>query len=303
MSKALSPEDRDKLASEIDSVIADIQVAIDLIKDIYAKGGNEISSFANFASGYLGLVDENGNLELYDGKLRLKDSSGNTLEEKVNPANYLSIIQEKTENWSYLKFPFYKKMGYPSGMYRVGPLGRLNVADGIPTPLAGGELKNFRRLGNNGVVQGSMYYHYARLIETLYAAEMVKQLLDDKDICGKEIRVVSGKFNEEGIGVIEAPRGTLFHHYWVDKIGEVKKVNLIVATGNNNLAMNRAVQEVAKKYISGGKLTEGMLNRVEAAIRCYDPCISCSAHALGQMSLLIQLVSVAGEVIDEIKAW
>ena len=301
MNQALKAQDRDHFLKEADGVIANIQLGIEVLKDCYLKGGRELANFANFPSGYLGLVDENGNLELYDGKLTLKDSKGIALEDKFEPADYLSVIEERVEDWSYLKFPFYKKLGYPAGIYRVGPLGRLNVASGITTPLANKEFQNFQGLAPDGMVQGSLYYHYARLIELLYAAEKAKSLLEDDGICSQEIRVNSTKINEEGIGVIEAPRGTLFHHYWVDGSGRIRKVNLIVATGNNNAAMNRAVFEVARQYIRGDKLSEGMLNRVEAAIRCYDPCLSCSAHALGQMPLVIQLISADGNVIDEVE--
>jgi NAD-reducing hydrogenase large subunit len=204
------------------------------------------------------------------------------------------------EDWSYLKFPFYKKMGYPEGIYRTGPLARLNVSQGISTPLANAELKNFKKLGNNGIVEGSLYYHYARLIELLYSIERIQQLLEDKDICSTDLIVTSNRYNEQGVGVLEAPRGTLFHHYWVDDTGKIKKVNLIVATGNNNAAMNKAVYEVAKTHIKNNKITEGILNRVEVAIRCYDPCLSCSTHALGQMSLSMQIVAPDGQIIEEI---
>jgi NAD-reducing hydrogenase large subunit len=302
MSTSLLPEDRDELLKEVDGIITDSQSTLSLLKNFYYKAGKEITSFANFPTAYLGLVDDKGNLDFYDGKLRLIDSVGKVLEKRVDLNNYLSIIQEKTEDWSYLKFPFYKKMGYPSGNYRVGPLARLNVASGITTPLANKEFQNFKKLGKNGVVQGSMYYFYARLIEILHAVEKLKSLLEDKDICSKDIRVTSGSFNEEGIGVIEAPRGTLFHHYWVDKAGQIKKVNLIVATGHNNLAMNRAIKEVIGKHVSRENLNSGILNRVEAAIRCYDPCLSCSAHALGRMPLILQLVSPTGEVINQLKS-
>jgi len=296
MNKALSPDRRDEILSQVDDIIADCQFAIDLVKEYYAQHSEEAASFASFGTGYLGLVDNDGNVEYYDGKLRLKDSQGITLEDNVAPENYLSIIEEKVEDWSYLKFPYYKKLGYPVGMYRVGPLGRLNVADGCDTPLANKEFGNFKKLGNNGVVQGSLYYHYARLIEMLNAAEKIKLLVQDEIICSQEIWVNSSKINEEGIGVIEAPRGTLVHHYWVDTSGKIRKVNLIVATGNNNLAMNRAAYEVAKGFIKDGKLTEGILNRVEAAIRCYDPCLSCSTHALGHMPLEITIYDPDGNI-------
>jgi len=303
VNSALSTADRDELLKQTDSAISNIQFALELIKDYYSQNGDLVASFANFPTGYLGLVDENNNLELYDGRLRLLDRKGIVLEDQFEPSNYLDIISEYVEDWSYLKFPFYKSLGYPGGTYRAGPLGRLNVSEGISTPLANNELKNFKKLGNkDGLVEGSMYYHYARLIETLYAAERAKQLLENKDILSTDTQTTSNTLNEQGVGVLEAPRGTLFHHYWIDDTGKILKVNLIIATGNNNAAMNQAVYEVAREYIKDGKVTEGILNRVEAAIRCYDPCLSCSTHALGQMPLVIRLISADGEAIREISS-
>ncbi len=296
MNKALHPDKRSEILNQADDIIADCQFAVDLFKDYCSQHTDVVTSFANFGTGYLGLVNNNGQVEYYDGRLRLKDSRGITLEDSVAPENYLSIIEERVEDWSYLKFPYYKKLGYPGGMYRVGPLGRLNVADGCSTPLANKEFQNFKKLGENGIVQGSLYYHYARLIEMLNAAEEIMSLVEDELICAKDIWVNSSQINEEGIGVIEAPRGTLFHHYWVDRSGKMRKVNLIVATGNNNLAMNRAVYEVAREFIHDGSVTEGILNRVEVAIRCYDPCLSCSTHALGHMPLEITICEPDGSV-------
>ncbi len=295
MNRALHPDRRDEILSQVDEVITDCQFAVDLFKDYCAQNTGVVNHFADFTSAYLGLVDNNGNVEYYDGKLRLKDGKGITLEADVAPEDYLSLIEEKVEDWSYLKFPYYKKFGYPGGMYRVGPLGRLNVADGCTTPLANKEFSNFKRLGGNGVVQGSLYYHYARLIEMLNCAEEIKSLLADKLICSEDVWVNSRRINEVGIGVIEAPRGTLFHHYWVDRSGKIRKVNLIVATGNNNLAMNRAVYEIAGEFIKEGKVTEGILNRIEVAIRCYDPCLSCSSHALGHMPLEVTIQEADGK--------
>ena len=303
MNKALSLEERDEILHQIDGVIADVGFALDLIKGYYAQHDKEATSFASFSTGYLGLVDDNGNLELYNGNLRLKDSKGIILEEKLPPQDYLSIIEEMVEDWSYLKFPYYKKLGYPGGVYRVGPLARLNVADALTTPLANEEFQNFRKLSNgSGVVEGSLYYHYARMIEALYAAESIKLLLQDAVICSKEIWVNSTELNEEAVGVVEAPRGTLFHHYWIDTSGKIRKVNLIVATGHNNAAMNRAVYEVARDYIKDGKVTEGILNRVEVAIRCYDPCLSCSTHALGRTPLEIDIYDSDGNIHSKLES-
>ncbi len=297
---ALSPKSRDEFLSKNGDAIAIYQLGLSIIKDIAGKNKDLMANFASFPSAYLGLVDDNGNLQLYDGKLRLLDAKGIVLEDQVDGKDYLSIIEERVEDWSYMKFPCYKKMGYPGGMYRVGPLARVNVADNITTPLANKEFKEFKKLGNGGMVEGSLFFHYARLIEGLYATERVKELLQKDEICGTELRASSSKYNEEGVGVLEAPRGTLFHHFWVDSAGTIKKANIIVATQNNNLALNRAVYMVAKEYVKADKLTEGMLNRVEVAIRCYDPCLSCATHAIGQMPLSIELVSHTGEVLDEV---
>jgi NAD-reducing hydrogenase large subunit len=298
---ALSIADHDEMLKQIDWAISEARFALELFQKFQDENSKLMASFASFPTGYLGLVDEYNNLQLYDGKLRLIDQHGKVLEDQVDPSHYLDIINEYVEDWSYLKFPFYKKLGYPKGIYRAGPLARLNVCNAIATPLANKELKNFKKLSSNGIVEGSMYYHYARLIELLYAIERAQQLLEDKDICSTDIRVTSTNYKEQGVGVLEAPRGTLFHHYWVDESGKMLKANLIVATGNNNAAINEAVYRVAKEYIRNGNVTEGMLNRVEVSIRCYDPCLSCSTHALpGQMPLAIQLISADGELIKTI---
>ena len=300
MTTALNAEDRDAFLRQIDWAIADSQLAINILLNFVTRNKEMVDSFATFPSAYLGMVDRDNNLAIYDGNLRLVDAKGVVLEDQFNPANYLDIIAEYVEDWSYMKFPFYKPLGYPGGIYRAGPLGRLNVCTGITTPLANAELKNFKNLSRSGLVEGSMYFHYARLIELLYAIEKTQVILEDKDVLSTDLQVNSTKYNERGVGVVEAPRGTLFHDYWVDDTGKITGVNLIVATGNNNAAMNRSVYEVAKQYIKNGRVTEGILNRVEAAIRCYDPCLSCSTHALGQMPLIIQLRDPAGNIIDTI---
>ncbi len=301
MNTALSIADRDELLKPIDSLIADVNMGLYIIKNYHYEHSDIMESFATFPSSYLSLVDENNNLQLYDGKFRMIDANGKVLEDQYDPAKYLDIIAEHVEDWSYLKFPVYKKQGYPKGMYRTGPLGRLNACQGITTPLANDELKKFKKLGKNGIVEGTMYYHYARLIELMYSIERIQQLLNEKDICSTDILTTSNTYNEQGVGVIEAPRGALIHHYWVDNSGKMVKVNLIVATGNNNLAINKSVNMVAKQYIKNNHITEGILNRVEMAIRCYDPCFSCSTHAIvGEMPLVLQVVSSDGEIVKEL---
>jgi NAD-reducing hydrogenase large subunit len=258
-----------------------------------------VNQFAVFSSGYMGLVDGQGGLQLYDGILRLVDKTGKKLEE-FDPQNYLDHIGEHVEDWSYLKFPFYLKMGWPKGTYRVGPLGRLNVADKINTPLANEEFGKFKSLGGGKPVEGTLWYHYARLIEDLYAIERAKEILLDPDVLSTDLMTDYAALTGEGVGCLEAPRGTLIHHYKTDPNGMLTKVNLIVATGHNNWAMSNSVEMVAKTYVDGKKLTEGMLNRVEAAIRAYDPCLSCSTHAIGAMPMVIELVEPDGTVVDRI---
>jgi len=296
----LSPEDRDILLSGFDEAYSACETAIEIIKEWGEKNLHEVKRFANFESNYAGLMDENGSPNMYEGRIRIADPNKNVLTE-FDPGEYLSFIGEHVEPWSYLKFPFYKPQGYPEGGYRVGPLGRLNAADSMSTPKADKEFKAYRKMTENGLRGCSLLYHYTRLIELLNCLERAEEILKEDRICGTEIRITAGPSNTEGVGVIEAPRGTLIHHYWVDKYGAIQKVNLIVATGHNNIAMNRSVELVAKEYIHNGEVKEGLLNRVEGAIRCYDPCLSCSTHALGRMALKIQIYSHDGELLNEVQ--
>jgi len=297
VSAPLSQENRDWILSGVDEIIGYIQEGISIAKGWLQGNADVVEEFANFPSNYMGLVKD-GALELYDGAVRLVDQEGVLLEE-FDACNYLEYVEEKVEDWSYLKFPYYKKIGWPEGVYRVAPLGRLNVADRISTPLANQEFAEFKAL-SDGPVEPSLYYHYARLIEDLYAAERARELCEDEDILSEDILNMHREVSGEGVGCIEAPRGTLWHHYWTDDNGVITRVNLIVATGNNNWAMNHSVNLVARRYVDGNNLTEGMLNRVEAAIRCYDPCLSCSTHALGQMPLVLEFRDASGELVDRI---
>jgi len=299
VNKALTAQKRDQLLRPIDEMISYMQEGLAIAKGWLGDNQEIVQRFANFPSGYMGLVNpEDGSLELYDGQVRLVDHTSKLLEQ-FEGSEYLSYIAEHVEDWSYLKFPYYKKLGWPGGVYRVAPLGRLNVADRISTPLANEEFKKFKAL-SEGPVEPSLYMHYARLIEDIYAAERTRELLEDPDILSTDIRVPSKGLTGEGVGVIEAPRGTLFHHYRTDETGKLTRINLIVATGHNNWAMSKAVEEVAKEFVDGTCLTEGMLNRVEAAIRAYDPCLSCSTHAVGQMPLELTLYDAQGQVLDRV---
>jgi len=299
VNKALHPKERDEILQGLDQAIATIQTAIQIMKGWAEANQEVINRFAVFSTGYFGLVTPQNSLELYDGDIRLVDAAGKQLE-KFNDQKYLDYIAEHVESWSYLKFPYYKKMGWPQGVYRVGPLGRLNASDQLDTPLANAEFKLFRAIGNGRPVEHTLYYHYARLIEALFAAEKVRVLLDDPDILSTDILNTHKDYRGEGVGVLEAPRGTLFHHYWADETGKLTRVNLIVATGHNNWAMSNAVDSVAKTYVKGPNVTEGMLNRVEAAIRAYDPCLSCSTHAIGQMPIEVEFIDPQGNCIQTV---
>jgi NAD-reducing hydrogenase large subunit len=297
---SLSSSEREEILGEVDSAIEGVMKGVTIIREFCQQNKELVDTFGAHDAGYMGLVNERGGLELYDGKLRLKDGQGNILVDQYDPADYLSIIGERVESWSYMKFPFYKPLGYPQGVYRVGPAGRLGVIDHIDTPLANEEFGRYRDMTNGGLSRGSLYYHYARMIETLYSAERIKELASDSSICNTDVVATSDVYNTEGVGVIEAPRGTLFHHFKVDSTGKVQNLNLIVATGNNNWAINASVKQVAQAYVKGNELTEGMLNRVEAAVRCYDPCLSCATHAMGQMPLVVDLVDADGHVVDSV---
>jgi NAD-reducing hydrogenase large subunit len=296
----LSLKDRDEIAAELGAMMDIAKVAVGIGKGWIEANKDLAASFASFPSNYMGLVDEDGGLQLYDGEIRVKDAHGGTVAQ-FKPDNYLAHVAEHVESWSFLKYPYYRKLGFPQGTYRVGPLGRLNVIDKIGTPIANEEFKLFRQINGGRPVEGSLYYHYARLIELVYAIERIGQILDDPDILSNDIRAYPSKnLAGQGVGVIEAPRGTLFHDYSTDENGQLTRVNLIVATGNNNWAMHTASGLVAKDFVDGSKLTEGMLNRVEAAIRCYDPCLSCATHAIGKMPLEVTLIAADGTILDRI---
>ena len=290
----LRPKDRDAIAGEIDTQLGVAREGIELLAG-WVEANRELAlQFASFPSYYMGMVDAEGRLALYDGQIRICDPEGERIDQ-FHPSDYLTCVAEHVERWSFLKFPYYRKLGWPRGAYRVGPLARLNVADALGTPLADEEFKRFRQLGNGRPVEGSLFYHYARLIELIYALERIEQLLAEPDILSTDIRAYGpAVLQERGVGVIEAPRGTLIHDYSVDTDGLLTRANLIVATGHNNWAMNRAVESVAKAFVHGPTVPEGMLNRVEAAVRCYDPCFSCSTHAIGKMPLEVILMGSDG---------
>jgi NAD-reducing hydrogenase large subunit len=298
VSEPLSNERRDQILAAIPEALAITTRAIQLFKQVMTRYHAEIDTFANFPSLFVGLVNEHGEPDFYDGLLRVVDAEGQIVADRLAPARYQDYIGEAVEPWTYLKFPYYKAQGYPEGIYRVGPLARLNIATRLGTHRAHSELLEFRSLGR-GAVLSSFYYHYARLIEILYAIEQIDQLLQTPDILKTHVRSFAGANNLEGVGCSEAPRGILMHHYTIDEHGVITGTNLLIATGHNNLAMNRGVSQVAKHFVQRETLSEGMLNRVEAVVRAFDPCLSCSTHALGHMLLHIQLLAPDGTVLDE----
>jgi len=258
----------------------------------------EIASFANFPSLFLGLVNDQNTMEHYDGTWRLVASDGRVVADRLDPQQYQSFLEEKIETWTYLKSPYYKPFGEQGGLYRVGPLARILVSERCGTPEADRERAEFLETYGEAHTS-SFFYHYARLIEILYASERMEELLNEPDILSPRVRAHAEPNQLEGIGVAEAPRGTLIHHYTIDDDGLIQSANLIIATGHNNLAMNRGVLQVAKHFIKDAHITDGMLNRMEAVIRAFDPCLSCSTHALGEMPLHVQVLDAGGAIVDE----
>lgn len=277
------------------------QDAISLFRENLPRWGEELEHFGNFPSLFMSLVAEDGTWEHYAGRIRFVDSDRNIVADGLDPARYYEYIAEAVEPWSFLKFPYYKEYGYPEGVYRVGPLARLNTCDRMGTPLADEALQHFRELSAGKAATSSFLYHYARLIEILGCLERMERMIDDPDLLSPRVRAQAGVNELEGVGVHEAPRGTLFHHYRVNEDGVIQWVNLIISTGHNNLAMNKTVQQIAARYLEGTSLTEGLLNRLEGGIRAYDPCLSCSVHAAGRMPLSVVLLGPDGEVLDEVK--
>ncbi|HEY3269325.1 MAG TPA: Ni/Fe hydrogenase subunit alpha [Armatimonadota bacterium] len=299
VSSPLTAEKRDRILSGLAEAKETTLEAMALYKSIMPQFQDEVGKFGNFPSMFMAIVGKDGSLEHYDGALRVVDQNRKIVVDGVPNDQYGDIMGEAVEPWSFLKMPYYKPMGYPQGMYRVGPLARLNAADKCGTPLADAELQEFRAL-SSGAVLGSFHYHTARLIEIVYALERIEQICNDPDILDDHVRANASPNANVGIGISEAPRGTLVHHYEIDDNGLITSANLIIATGHNNLAMNAGVLQVAQNYVDGKNLTEGMLNRVEAVIRMYDPCLSCSTHAAGQMPMVITLEDADGTVLDTV---
>ncbi len=297
INKNLSVEERDELAKDVDQMLGWSVAALELCKSYTRDHLEELADFGSFPSNHLSVVRDDGALDIYDGNLRAIDSEGGVIFDQVPPADYLSVIREEVRPWSYMKFPFIKDLGPERGWYRVGPLARVNTCSFIDTPIAEAERVEFKDLAGGKPVNITMAYHWARMIEIVHAVEKIKELLDDPDLQGEEL-VTKGERRSESVGILEAPRGTLFHHYRVNEYDQVEMGNLIVSTTNNNEPMNRAVQRVAEREFDGREITEGLLNRIEVAIRAYDPCLSCATHAMGQMPLIVEAFGGTGELVS-----
>ncbi len=297
INKCLSLEERDFLLKDCSQIIEWALSAVELFSKIFHEHQSYHQQFANITSNMMSLVKPDGALELYDGGLRVKKPDNSLHFDHQDPAHYLDLINEHIEPWSYMKFPFLKSLGIEQGWYRVGPLARINNCDFINTELAEQQRLLFKRLNDGLPVQSTLAYHWARLIELLHCAESIAGLLHDPDLLSGEL-MVKGELQNTGIGVIEAPRGTLFHHYEINDEGLVTKANLIVSTTHNNRAMNESIRHVANQYLSGQEITEPLLNQLEVAVRAYDPCLSCATHALGKMPLEVTLLDEKGHVVD-----
>lgn len=299
--KALSKEIKDEIINEIPKALKIAQTALDFFTKNLSKFEKEIKYFASFETLFMSIVNKKGGLEHYDGTLKFIDSNGNVLDENIDTKDYKKYIGEAVEDDSFLKSPYYKPYGYEKGMYRVGALARLNIANSCGTYLANKEFEKFKNINNGKPVLGSFYYHYARLIEIIYAIERIEELLNEEETLNENTKAHANINRFQGVGCSEAPRGTLFHDYQVTKDGIITGINLIIATGNNNLAMNAGVKQVAQNFVDGKDIRDGDLNRVEAVIRCFDPCLSCSTHALGVVGSTIDIRDFQKNLIKSIK--
>lgn len=297
--KPLSEADRDLMRADIGQVIAWCAQTVDLAHDLFVQHLPEHGAFADFPSMFMSLVRPDGAADLYDGALRVTDATGAIVVDQIDVRDYEALIGEAVKPWTYMKFPFLRALGPDTGWYRVGPLARINNATFLDTPRAEAARQAFKAWGGGRPVTASLAQHWARMIDTLYCAETIAALLDDPDLLGTDL-MARGTPLREGVGVIEAPRGTLIHHYRIGEDDLITHANLIVSTTHNNTAMNEAVREVAAQYFDGRELTEGLLNRIEVAIRAYDPCLSCATHALGKMPMQLDLRRADGRLHDRL---
>jgi NAD-reducing hydrogenase large subunit len=300
VNKSLTAEERAYLQEDVYRAIAWSREAVDIARRLHESNRALYDGFGAFRSNLLSIVGPDGAMDLYDGQLRARDADGRILFDRGDCARYWELIFEEVKPWSYMKFPFLRQLGPEQGWYKVGPLARVQNCDRIHAPLADAARREFLDAFGGGPVHAPLAYHWTRMIEMLAAAETIKDLLHDDDLLGADL-VAQGERAERGVGVVEAPRGTLIHHYRVDEQDQVTRANLIVSTTHNNQAMNEAIRQVARTYLDGRQLTEPLLNHIEVAIRAFDPCLSCATHALGQMPLAVELVDADGRTIDSLR--
>ncbi|MFO0746251.1 MAG: Ni/Fe hydrogenase subunit alpha [Myxococcota bacterium] len=299
VNKSVTAAERDELLRPMADIIAWSRAAVAAISALHADQREVYDSFGTVRSNILSLVGKDGALDLYDGTLRARDADGAILFDGVDPQQYRAQLKENVRSWSYMKFPFIGAIGPELGWYKVGPLARLQNCDFIPTPLAEEARQAFRAQAPGTLVHAPLAYHWARMIEMLFAAESIERLLHDDALLDDQL-MASGPRQIQGVGIIEAPRGTLIHHYEVDAQDLVTMCNLIVSTTHNNQAMNEAIRQVARQYLDGKEPTEGLLNHIEVAIRAFDPCLSCATHALGKMPLAVEIVDAEGRMVDRL---
>ncbi len=297
VNKNVSVDERDYLLQDIEQIVAWSQSSVGIARQLFEQNLDLYNNFGRFKAHTLNMVRKDGALDLYHGGLRARDMDGRTLFDHYDYSHYWDVIFEDVKTWSYMKFPFLRSLGPENGWYRVGPLSRVTQCDFIPTPLADRARQEFMAFNGGSAMGATLGFHWARMIEMLHSAEVIRDLLHDPDLQGSDL-LSKGARQERGVGVIEAPRGTLIHHYKVDDNDQIVRCNLIVSTTHNNQAMNEAIRQVARQYIDGRRLTEGLLNHIEVAIRAFDPCLSCATHALGKMPLEVELLDAAGGRVD-----
>jgi NAD-reducing hydrogenase large subunit len=299
VNKPVTPGERDELLAPMKDVLAWARAGVKLVGELHAKNRALYEAFGSVRSSILSLVGKDGKLDLYDGVLRARDENGHIIFDGLRCEDYDTELRENVRSWSYMKFPFIRSRGADAGWYKVGPLARVQNCDAIGTPLAEEARQELRATAPGAILHAPLLFHWARMIELLHAAEVIEGLLHDPELLGSDL-VRSGPRTTKGVGILEAPRGTLIHHYEVDAQDLVTTCNLIVSTTHNNQAMNETIREVARQYLDGHEPTEGLLNHIEVAIRAFDPCLSCATHALGKMPLAVEIVDASGALVERL---
>jgi NAD-reducing hydrogenase large subunit len=299
VNKAVGEAERAELRQAIPELIGWAEAGLDLVERLHAENRALYDEFGLVPSSLLSLVGRDGKLDLYDGVLRARDADGVLIFDGVVCEDYGSWLRENVRSWSYMKFPFIVSRGADEGWYKVGPLARVQNCDAIGTPRAEAARQALLATSPGRPIHAPLAYHWARFIEMLHALEVIDGLLQDDDLSGGELSA-RGARERVGVGIIEAPRGTLIHHYEVDEHDLVTMCNLIVSTTHNNQAMNESIREVARRHLDGHEPTPGLLNQVEVAIRAFDPCLSCATHALGKMPLAVEIRDASGALIERL---